>query len=62
MDYRGDVNVILINHSTMPFMVEKGDRIAQMVMCPVVQAAFEVVKTLSETKRGKDGFGSSGIR
>jgi len=59
-DYRGPVGVILINHGTEDFTVEHGDRIAQMVVAPVVQARFEMVEALDETPRGSGGFGSTG--
>jgi len=59
-DYRGEVGIILINHGDTPFTVQRGDRIAQMVIAPFVQADFMAVGTLSETERGEGGFGSSG--
>lgn len=59
-DYRGEVGVILLNTSDQPFDVTHGMRIAQMVLAPVVQAAFDVVDTLDETARGAGGFGSTG--
>ncbi|MDX8406805.1 MAG: dUTP diphosphatase [Mariprofundaceae bacterium] len=59
-DYRGEVGVILINHSDTPFLIQRGDRIAQMVIAPFVQAGFEEAESLSETERGSGGFGSSG--
>tara|TARA_B100001778_G_C17999095_1_gene366994 strand:- start:54 stop:494 length:441 start_codon:yes stop_codon:yes gene_type:complete len=61
-DYRGEIKVILINLGNAVFIVEKGLRIAQMVVCPVINAKLEEVKELSETKRGKGGFGSTGTR
>jgi len=61
-DYRGEVGVILINHGNEPFIVQRGDRIAQMIIAPFVQADFQPVETLSETLRGSGGFGSSGKR
>ena len=61
-DYRGEIKVILINLGQEPFKVEKGLRIAQMVVCPVVQAQFKEVNDLSETERGKGGFGSTGTK
>jgi dUTP pyrophosphatase len=60
-DYRGEVGVILFNHGTQPFKVEKGDRIAQGVVALLEKAHFQVVTELSETERGVGGFGSSGI-
>ena len=61
-DYRGEIKVILINLGHEPFKVEKGLRIAQMVVCPVVQAQLKEVDDLSETERGKGGFGSTGTK
>jgi len=60
-DYRGEVKVILINHGTDEFVIRRGDRIAQMVIAPVWQAAFIETETLDETARGAGGFGSTGI-
>ena len=60
-DYRGELKVILINLSKKSFKIEKGLRIAQMVLCPVTKAVFEEVDELEETKRGSDGLGSTGI-
>lgn len=59
-DYRGEIKVILINHGAAPFVIKRGERIAQMVIAPVVQAALVPVATLSETDRGAGGFGSTG--
>lgn len=59
-DYRGEVKVILINHSTEPFAIARGDRIAQLVLAPVVQAAWDEVDDLDSTARGSGGFGSTG--
>lgn len=59
-DYRGPLGVILINHGTEPVTIQHGDRIAQAVIAPVVQAAFELAETLSDTDRGTGGFGSTG--
>lgn len=59
-DYRGPVGVILINLGPEPFSVSHGDRIAQIIIAPVVQARFESVAGLSETDRGTGGFGSTG--
>ena len=61
-DYRGEIKVILINLSENSFIVERGLRIAQMVVCPVVQAQLKEVNDLSETERGKGGFGSTGTK
>ena len=59
-DYRGEIAVSLINHSDMPFTIRRGERIAQMVIAPVVQAELIPVTTLSATTRGDGGFGSTG--
>jgi dUTP pyrophosphatase len=59
-DYRGEIGVILINHSNVPFRISHGDRIAQMVFNKVEQAIFEEVNDLSDTDRGQGGFGSTG--
>ena len=61
-DYRGEIKVILINLGQEPFKVEKGLRIAQMVVCPIVQAQLKEVDDLNETERGKGGFGSTGAK
>ena len=59
-DYRGELKVILINHGTEPFAIRRGDRGAQLVLAPVVQAAWEEVTELDATDRGEGGFGSTG--
>jgi dUTP pyrophosphatase len=59
-DYRGPLGVALVNLSDVPYTVQHGDRIAQMIVAPVVQATFTVVDALSETARGTGGFGSTG--
>lgn len=59
-DYRGEVKVILINHGAEPFAIGRGDRVAQLVLAPVTQAAWDEVETLDETARGAGGFGSTG--
>lgn len=59
-DYRGEIGVILINHGKEGFRVQRGDRIAQMIIAPFVQADFQSVDSLDETERGTGGFGSSG--
>lgn len=59
-DYRGELKVILINHGPEPFAIRRGDRIAQLVLAPVVQAAWEEVAELDDTTRGAGGFGSTG--
>lgn len=60
-DYRGEVKVILINLGEKPFTISHGDRIAQMVLVPVVQANWVACKKLSQTQRGEGGFGSTGV-
>jgi dUTP diphosphatase len=59
-DYRGEVKVILINLGVEPFEIKRGERIAQMVIAPVLQAQITEVTTLSDTERGSGGFGSTG--
>lgn len=59
-DYRGEVKVILINLGAEPFEIQRGERIAQMVIAPVTQGLFAEVAELSETARGAGGFGSTG--
>lgn len=59
-DYRGPVGIILVNTGNRPFHVAHGERIAQMVVAPVLQAVFSTVETLEETGRGRGGFGSTG--
>jgi dUTP pyrophosphatase len=59
--YRGEIKVILINLGTEPYSLKKGQKIAQLVMSPVLYANFEEVEELSESKRGSGGFGSTGI-
>ena len=61
-EYRGELKVILINLSDKVFVVEKGSRIAQMVLCPVVKATLKEVTELENTERGSGGFGSTGIK
>ncbi len=58
-DYRGEIGVILINHGHEPFTIRRGDRIAQMIVAPFIQAQFHEAE-LSETARGAGGFGSTG--
>lgn len=60
-DYRGEIGVILINLSNEDFVVEKGMRIAQLVISPIVQAELVEVEELDETLRGQGGFGSTGV-
>jgi dUTP pyrophosphatase len=59
-DYRGPLGVLLINYGREPFLIRHGDRIAQMIVAPVVRARFSVVDALGETARGSGGFGSTG--
>ena len=61
-DYRGELKVILINLGNKTFVVEKGSRIAQMVLCPIVKAKFKEVDNLDNTDRGAGGFGSTGLK
>lgn len=60
-DYRGEVKVLLINHGQEPFTIHRGDRIAQMVIAPVLQADWEIVEDLEATVRGDGGFGHTGV-
>jgi dUTP pyrophosphatase len=59
-DYRGELKVILINHGADAFEIRRGDRVAQLVLAPVVQASWMEVDALDETARGAGGFGSTG--
>lgn len=59
-DYRGEIKVVLINLSTEVFVIQNGERIAQMVIQPVTRACWQVVKVLNESKRGEGGFGHTG--
>ncbi|MBN8538395.1 MAG: dUTP diphosphatase [Deltaproteobacteria bacterium] len=59
-DYRGEVKIILINLGKEPIEISDQDRIAQLVLCPVLQAEFDLKESLSETERGLGGFGSTG--
>ena len=61
-DYRGEVKVLLINHGEEPFVIERGMRIAQMVIAPVTQVAVREASEAGETARGAGGFGSTGVR
>jgi dUTP pyrophosphatase len=60
-DYRGEICVIVINHGSEPFEIVRGDRIAQMIVAPVVQARLVEVDQLSSSQRGAGGFGSTGV-
>ena len=59
-DYRGEIKIILINLSKKSFVVKSGDRVAQMILCPVAKGKLQNVKKLPKTVRGKGGFGSTG--
>ena len=59
-DYRGELKVIMINHGAEHFAIARGDRVAQLVLAPVVQAAWDEVEELDATERGAGGFGSTG--
>ena len=59
-DYRGEIGVILVNHGDVPFVVRRGERIAQLIIAAVVRAELTPVTTLSVTERGGGGFGSTG--
>lgn len=60
-DYRGELMIILINLGDKDFVINSGDRIAQIVVAPVTQGVFELTDSLSETERGAGGFGSTGV-
>lgn len=59
-DYRGDIGVVVYNLSREPYTINPGDRIAQLVICPVIQAEWQQVEHLDKTDRGENGFGSTG--
>ena len=59
-DYRGEIKIILINLGKKIFVVKSGDRIAQMIVCPITKVKLKIVKNLPITVRGKGGFGSTG--
>ena len=59
-DYRGEIGVILVNHGSAPFEIKRGDRIAQLLVAPVVAAELVEVESLEESARGSRGFGSTG--
>ena len=61
-DYRGEVGVLLINHGDELFVIQRGMRIAQLVISPITQLTWDEVETLTETARGKRGFGSTGLK
>lgn len=56
-DYRGEIKVILINHGQQPYAIKRGERIAQLVLCPVAKLCFELTDELPESGRGAGGFG-----
>jgi dUTP pyrophosphatase len=60
-DYRGEVKVGLINHGRVPFTIQRGDRVAQLILAPVARAKVKVVAELATTKRGSGGFGHTGL-
>jgi dUTP pyrophosphatase len=59
-DYRGEIKVLLVNHGDEPFVVRRGDRIAQLVVCPVAHVVLREVDALDDTARGAGGYGSTG--
>ena len=59
-DYRGEIQIIMVNHGSEVVEIQDQERIAQLVLCPVFQATFKIVDELVETKRGGGGFGSTG--
>ena len=59
-DYRGEIKVIIFNHGNNDFIVKNGDRIAQMILAPIMKMELEEAKNLPQTIRGKGGFGSTG--
>ena len=59
-DYRGEIKIILFNHGDNDFIINNGDRVAQMILTPVLKMELEEVKNLPDTTRGKGGFGSTG--
>jgi len=61
-DYRGEVKVLLINHGQDAFTINRGERIAQMIIAPITQPDFKTVNELSDTERGAGGFGSTGVK
>jgi dUTP pyrophosphatase len=61
-DYRGEIKVLLINHGQESFTINRGERIAQMVIAPITQPRFISTESLPETKRGAGGFGSTGVK
>jgi len=60
-DYRGEIKVLLINHGSEPFVLGRGDRIAQLVVAPVLRVTWDEVDSLDDTPRGEGGFGHTGV-
>lgn len=60
-DYRGELKVLLVNHGDAPFVVRRGDRVAQLLICPVAHAEVIEVEALDHTGRGDGGYGSTGV-
>mgnify|MGYP000760035369 CR=1 FL=1 len=59
-DYRGEINVVLHNHGSAPQTIENGERVAQLLITPVLQPSYEIAETLTDTARNAGGFGSTG--
>lgn len=60
-DFRGELRVLLVNHGTEGFVVKRGDRIAQLEVCPVAEGELVEAEALEETSRGEGGYGSTGV-
>lgn len=60
-DYRGEMKVLLINHGHEPFVIQRGERVAQMIIAPAPQVNFVRVESLDDTQRGSGGYGSTGV-
>ena len=60
-DFRGEIKILLVNLGADPFTIERGMRIAQLVIAPVIQAKLDIVPDLNRSKRGTSGFGSTGV-
>ena len=60
-DYRGEIGVVMINHGESPFLINHGDRIAQLLIAPVTHATLQLVDSLNLTERGEGGFGHTGV-
>jgi dUTP pyrophosphatase len=61
-DYRGPLGVALVNLGDAPYVIAHGDRVAQMIVAPIIQVGFQMVDSLTDTARGEGGFGSTGTR